>query len=355
MNLPSFDYVAPRGLGEALEWLHEHLGEPVKVLAGGTDLLVDLRRKVIPESHRPRRREPGDGTPSLLPPHFVGADGHWIARAADDFHVPLTLMALSRIPELRGIRAGADGIHIGAMTTLADLEDSEIVRDRLGGLGDGAAQLGSPLVRNRGTYGGNLCNARPAADTAIPTLALGGHLRLRSVRGERTVAMDDFITGPGETISQPDELLTEVVFPVEGLGNSGEPAGEMLTGSGYIKLANRKSLEIAVVGAAAWVAMGEDERVVAARVALGAVAPTPLLAVPAGESLIGRRLDAAAVSEAARIAAEYARPITDHRGCREYRQQMIAVLVRRVLMRCRARALKSSLPSRATRDSTPIM
>jgi carbon-monoxide dehydrogenase medium subunit len=321
MRLPPFNYFSPTRLEEALAWLHEHADESVKILAGGTDLLVDLRRKVIPPSHRP----PRDYNP---------AAGRWVTQAPEEFRPPLTLMALSRTPELRGIRELPDGIHIGAMTTIRELEESDLVRERLGGLHDGAAQLGSPLVRNRGTYGGNLCNARPAADTAIPTVALGGRVILKSIRGERNLLLDDFITGPGVTLRERDELLTEIVFPFNTDNPSATPCA-----SGYIKLANRKSLEIAVVGAAAWILFGEEERVVSARIALGAVAPKPLLTIPAAESLVGCRLDAPAIAEAARIAAEYAKPISDHRGSREYRARMVEVLVRRVLCRCRARAL----------------
>jgi len=312
--------------------LAEHHGSGVKILGGGTDLLVDVRGKIIPDQHRPRCQE--------------HRDGPWLARYAPTESIEI-LLALSRITELRGIAVEVNCVRIGAMTTITDLERSPVVRTRLAGLWDGARQLGSPLVRNRGTYGGNLCNARPAADTAIPTLALGGRLVLASIRGERTVDHSDFVTGPGETILEPDEILKEVVFDL---------ANDPAMGSAYLKLSNRKALEIAVVSAAAMVTFNSPPAeqggikggvTKSARIALGAVAPTPLLVPEAGEALVGKELDSQSISEAARIAAGVARPITDHRGGDEYRRMMVEVLVRRVLMSCWERALAGTVEEAA--------
>ena len=317
MILPKFDYYSPRSLDEATLWLSEHRDERVKILAGGTDLLVDIRSKIIPD---PRfKNEPPD-----------------------------ILMALSRIPELRGISVSGSRISIRAMTTIAELTRSSVVRRHLTGLAEGADHLGSPLVRNRGTYGGNLCNARPAADTAIPTLALGGKLVIVSARGERTVDHNDFVTGPGMTILETDEIIKEVIFdhyiptvsqdqvlsPPAWQGGVGGSRG-----STYIKLANRKALEISVVGAAAALTLSDDRTIASVRIALGSVAPKPLLIPDAGEFLIGKEISEDTAHQAAKIAAEIAEPITDHRGSREYRLMMIEVLVRRVLMCSYARAL----------------
>ncbi len=326
MRLPQFDYYSPRDLPEALDWLAEHQAQGVRVLAGGTDLLVDIRGKVIPDGHRPRCQQ--------------HRSGPWSARIVSSEPTDC-LIALSRIPELRGISLDGHHLRIGAMVTIAELERSPVIRELLSGLSDGAAQLGSPLVRNRGTYGGNLCNARPAADTAIPTLSLAGKLVLASKRGERTVDHDDFVTGPGETVLEADELLKEIIFDLP----------DNTHGSAYIKLANRKALEISVVGAAAALTFepmkpnaggrgsGKTMMIEEAWIALGSVAPKPLLITEAGEYLKGKEFNRQTAAEAARIAAETARPITDHRGGLEYRKMMVEVLVRRALNRCRDRAL----------------
>ncbi len=327
MVLPRFDYHSPTSLQEAVEWLSKYKKDGVRILAGGTDLLVNMRSKIIPDGHRPRCQQ-----------HRVGP---WQARHAPTMEVKW-LLALSRIRELQFIREEGNLVRIGCMTTHSDIEKSLLIRERLSGLWDGASQLGSPLCRNRGTYGGNLCNARPASDTSIPTMALNGRLVLASVRGERTVDHRDFVTGPGQTVIEPDEILKEVVFelPESTKGESGRYT------SGYIKLGNRKSLEIAVVGAAAAVKFsafnGNIGKVENASIVLASVAPTPLLVKEASNLLIGRELTTERISEAARTASRAAKPITDHRGSAHYRTMMIEVLVKRVLNRCIERALSGS-------------
>jgi len=340
MRLPRFDYYTPQSLPEALTWLGEHQDQSVRVLGGGTDLLVDIRTKVIPDGHRPRCQ--------------VHRHGPWSARLTSPESIDI-LLALSRIPELRGISQEGSQIRIGAMTTIAELERSAIIREKLSGLHDGACQLGSPLVRNRATYGGNICNARPAGDTTIPTLALKGKLVLVSHRGERMIDHDDFITAPGRTILEPDEILKEIIFELpDKCAGTDSSSPECFLGSAYIKLTNRKALEIAVVGAAAAVTFDADSFpgsregikvgvVTSARITLGAVAPKPLLVPEAGDILIGKELTSETISEASRIASQKARPITDHRGIKEYRGMMVEVLVRRVLEICRDRAACESV------------
>jgi CO/xanthine dehydrogenase FAD-binding subunit len=313
MILPKFEIYRPRTLTEALDWLAANRDKKVKVLAGGTDLLVDMRQPVIPSGHKPLLSRP--------------PNGEWQARFAKPPR-PEALCALWNLQELKGVRQDGESIRIGAITTITELERSPLVREQLTGLHDGAWQLGSALVRNRGTFGGNLCNARPAADTAIPTLALNGKLLLISVRGERIVAHDDFTLGPGKTIIEPDEILKEVIFDLNDWG------GVVEIRSSYIKVAQRKSLEISVVGAAVAVGLDEDGKVSHARIALGAVAPKPLLVSEAAQLLVGRPLTTENISVAARAASEIASPITDHRGSRDYRKTMVEVLVRRALNRC---------------------
>jgi len=308
MSLPRFDVLQPKSINEACELIRRHSAEGVAVLAGGTDVLVDIRRPVIP-AHLPRCKgcDPLTGLP----------------RKPTE-NPPAYLIALSRIPDLRGIVGCKSGeIAIGPMTTITEISRSDLVRKRLTALAEGCDHLGSPLVRNRGTIGGNICNARPAADALLPSLALGAKLELRSTRGFRTVTVEDFVTGPGETVREADEILTRIVFPCYG----------DRTGSSCIKLANRKALEIAVVNVASVLTLNEKGNITEVRIALGSVAPTPILAKKTAEFLRGKKPTEANISRAGEIAATECRPITDHRGSQIYRVDMVPVLVRRALTR----------------------
>jgi carbon-monoxide dehydrogenase medium subunit len=300
--LLKFDVLQPKSLQEACALLQEHAPQGVAVLGGGTDLLVNLRMPIIPE-HLPRSKNPPTGGPKAIE------------------KIPAWLLALSRIPELRGISEMDGQIAIGAMTTITEVVLSPLVRQKLAALAGGAENLGSPLVRNRGTLGGNLCNARPAADTLIATVALSGQLELHSARGVRTVPAENFATAPGKTIIAPDEILVRILYPI--------PTGK--SGSAFYKLANRKALEIAVVNAASALTLNDKGNISQARIALGAVAPTPILAVRAAQLLIGQKPSAKLFQEAGKIAATECKPITDHRGSAGYRVDMVEVLVRRVL------------------------
>lgn len=309
MSLPKFDIFQPETIKEACSLLEQYAPDGAAVLAGGTDLLVDIRRQIIPE-HLPRCKgcDPKTGLPQGKP-------------AKPPYH----LIALSRIEELRGIEELEGGeISIGPLTTITEIAESPLIREKLTALAEGADNLGSPLVRNRGTIGGNICNARPAADTMIPAVALGCRLKLESVRGTKIVPIGEFVIGPGQTTRAPDEILTRIIFPRL-------PNG---TGSACIKAANRKSLEIAVVNAASVITLDESgERIENARIAMGAVGPTPILAVKATDFLIGKKPSEEIFDKAGQIAANECKPITDHRGSALYRVEMVRVLVRRTLMR----------------------
>lgn len=311
MFWPLFDVLQPRSLDEACQLLKEHASQGVAVLAGGTDLLVDLRRPIIPE-YLPRCKgcDPQTGLPRMAlsnPPAY--------------------LIALSCISELKGITASKNGeIAIGAMTTIAEICRSLQIRKKLNALAEGGDHLGSPLVRNRGTLGGNICNARPAADALLPSLVLGCRLELRSSRGLRTVPIEEFVTGPGETVRKADEILAKVIYP----------AGNEKTGSSFIKLANRKALEIAVINVASLLTLDDKGNIANARIALGAVASTPLLAGKAAEFLKGKKPTRENFSKAGQIAVGECRPISDHRGSAAYRLEMVPILVRRTLERATA-------------------
>jgi carbon-monoxide dehydrogenase medium subunit len=177
--------------------------------------------------------------------------------------------------------------------------------------------------------GGNIANARPAADTVIPIVALGGVLTLHGASGERTVPAAEFPKGPGVTVMQPDEILTHVHLP--------KPLPH--SASAYYKLANRKALEISTVGVAVCIALERtDGPIAAVRIALGAVGPTPLLATSAQDYLIDKMPTEGTLREAAQLAAQDARPIDDHRGSASYRLQMVNQLTERLLTTVTRRA-----------------
>jgi len=331
MILPRFDVLVPETIDEACSMMAHHVSQGVKALAGGTDLLVDLRRPIIPE-HVPRcdgcATHPKGGVLSTLDcsesSPLMSSSGSQRGAAGEPFHKsPAFLVSLHRLTKLKGMERLEDGrLRVGALTTITEIERSEEARDSWTALAEGADNLGSPLVRNRGTIGGNIVNARPAADMTIPTIALNGSLILRSTKGMREIPAADFHLGPGRSVIQPDELLTEILFP--------EPAP--FAGSAYYKLANRKALEISTVGVAVWLALKEPNGPIGeVRVVLGAVGPTPILAKSVSAVVAAKIPDDKTVAEAARAAAGDARPIDDHRGSAWYRVRMVEILTARLL------------------------
>lgn len=303
--LPQFDLLQPKTIAEACDLLAQQAPKGAAILAGGTDILVDIRLPIIPQ-HLPRCKgcDPKTGLP---------------LKSLDR---PSCLIALSRISELRRIEELSDGrISVGAMVSITDLGNSPLIRSNLTALAEGADNLGSPLVRNRGTLGGNICNARPAADCFVPAVALRASLELMSVRGTRLVPAEDFATGPGKTVRQADEILTRIIFP----------ASPGKTGSACLKLANRKALEIGVVNVATVLTLNDKNVIAEARIALGAVAPIPILAKKAADFLKGKKPTEDIFEKAGKIAAGECKPITDHRGSALYRVEMVPILVNRAL------------------------
>ncbi len=286
MLLPRFDYQKPTSVAEALEILGEFKAR-AKVLAGGTDLLVNLKRGLIE---------------------------------------PETVVHIGRIPGLDAIDKLEGGLRIGPLVTAAAMAESGPALGAAAMLGEAAGRLGTPLIRNRATLGGNLVSARPAADMSPPLMALGAKVVLAGPAGEREVTLDDYFTGPGQSVQEADELMTAIHVPAWG-----EAAGGC-----YLKLGARKTLEISLVNLAAFVRLDGDGQVAEARVVMGAVGPTPLRAPSAEEFLVGQRPageDDPLFAEAARKAAGDAKPIDDHRGSAEYRRAMVEVLTRRALTR----------------------
>jgi carbon-monoxide dehydrogenase medium subunit len=214
-------------------------------------------------------------------------------------------------------------VRIGGSTPLGDLERSEIVDKKLAILRDALDVIASPQIRNLGTIGGNLCSAVPSADTAPPLIALGASVNLIGSNGERTVLVEEFFKAPGESVLGTDEILAQILIP--------DPPEE--SGGAYIKMMRRHAMDLALVGVAAQLRLDGDGKVCKeARIALGAVAPTPIRARGAEAALIGNVINEGLAAEAGRIASEEASPISDIRASREYRMEIIGVLTKRAVM-----------------------
>ncbi|HMN61437.1 MAG TPA: xanthine dehydrogenase family protein subunit M [Anaerolinea sp.] len=281
-----FDYFVPDSLSEALEILQQHPG--ALALAGGTDLLVQAK-----ERNRP---------------------------------IP-ALMSLRRIPGLDAVTQNGV-LSIGATRTAGNVAADPRICQEYTALAVGAGLIGSVQIRNMATVGGNICNASPSADTAPGLLALGGRAVLAGAAGERTLALEDFFLGPGKTVLQPGELLVRLELP--------RPMER--SGSFYLRHTPRAWMDLAFVGAAAAVQLGEEGEIRSVRIALGAVAPVPMRALRAEERLTGCQPDATLLAEAAQLAAAEARPIDDLRASADYRRHITAVLTRRAIEQAIANA-----------------
>jgi carbon-monoxide dehydrogenase medium subunit len=310
--LHEFTYERPRTVDEALALLAQH-GASLSPLAGGTDLVVNMKLRGI------LQLTPGAGTPQAKWP---------AARRVPAIQRPAVVMSLADLPELKGIAGGPDLVRIGPRSTMSEIAAEGGFPPSILAVRDAAAIMGSPLIRNLGTIGGNLINARPAADTAVALLCLDARLELAAAAGRRTVGIDSFFTGPGTSVRRADELLVAIEAPCA--------PGE---GSAYLRVGNRRQLEIALVGAAAWIRLDPGSGVIAeARIALGAVAPTPVRAAKAAAALAGRQPTPEAFGEAAREASAEVSPISDFRGSAAYRHELVTTLVARALAAAAGRA-----------------
>jgi len=316
--LHPFRYERPKSLDEALAILEKH-GAKAAPLAGGTDLIVNMKHRSM------LQLVPGAGT----------AQAQWKSAArVPAMERPEVVVSLSSLAELRGIRKGDGKLRVGPLVAMAELSRSRDLLPEAGALSDAAGIMGSPLVRNRATVGGNLMNARPAADTAIAILALGARLELASRAQRRWEDASAFFTGPGRTVRKPEELLVAVEMPIG-----------PCEGSAYVRMGVRRQLEIAIVSAAAWIRLSRDRSTIAdARIALGAVGPTPILAPHAAGMLAGKAGGPERFAEAARTARGEARPIDDFRGSAAYRLDLVEALVTRALEKALARARGEGAP-----------
>lgn len=280
-RLPRFEYLAPKTLDEALALLSEHKGK-ARVIAGGTDLLPKMKSWEV---------------------------------------VPQYLIGLKNISGLDYIKhTETDGLRFGALTTLNSIDTSPIIQERFDVLAQAAHSMASTQIRNVGTVAGNLCMAVPSADTAPALIVLGAKLKLVTPRGERIVAVEEVFTGPGETVLDEAELLVEVYIPNMPLHS----------GAIYLKHTLRRAMDLAIVGVAAMVT-SHNGACKDVKIALGAVAPTPIRATGAEAVLSRKAVNDELIREAARVASEEARPISDIRASTEYRREMVRVLTRRAV------------------------
>ncbi len=283
MLLPEFEFYEPASMEDALNLKHNH-GENARIMAGGTDVLVLLKKKVI---------------------------------------VTDTIISLLKIKDLSTITKADEYVTIGACATMTQLSENPLIQEKFSAIKTACDSLGTHLIRNRATIGGNCCNASPAGDTMPALMIYDAKVLIESREGKRKIPIHEFFKGPGKTDLDVDEILTGFELPIP-------PEN---SGAHYIQLGKRKSSEINVVNVGSSLQYDPDtDKIIDARIALGSVAATPVRAENAENSLIGKN----ASEDAFFLAGETARkndckPIDDFRGSASYRQAMIGVLTKRTL------------------------
>jgi carbon-monoxide dehydrogenase medium subunit len=312
--MKKFEYFKPKTLEEALTLLVQY-GEKAKLIAGGTDVIVMIKQKTM--------------SPDIL-------------------------ISLQGIPGLDQIKFNGS-LSIGPMVTHRMIEKSERIKKDFSALADAVGWLGSIQIRNVATIGGNICTAAPSADTATPLLVLGTQVKIRGLKEERTIPIEEFFKGPGETVLKTGEMIKELIIP-KPLPN---------TGSAYYKLQRRLALDLPILGVSVLLSldknkvtcsdmlctaspissilhkMEEDEIVCEeVRIALGVAAPTPMRAIKAEGLLRGKKLSDELLEEAAVTVAKEAQPRDSIRGEAWYRRDMIRVLVKRMAMKSIERVIQ---------------
>jgi len=287
MKIPGIELHHATDLGEACALLEKY-GSGAKALAGGTDLVVDLKQARV-------------------------ACEHLVVLGGITGHDKITLE--------RG------KIRIGALASLASVAESKVLKKHLPALSDAAMTMATPQVRNMGTIGGNVAMAVPSADLPPVLMAVNAQLVAESTSGNRIIPIREFFTGPRKTVLKPSELISEIVIDVPQDGS----------GLSYQKFQLRNAAALAVVGVAAYIAV-ESGKIIDACIVLGAVAPTPVIAKKASKSLIGKAPNYDNFVEAGKIACDEGKPISDIRGSKEFRCRLIGVLTRRALEEALGRA-----------------
>ena len=290
--MSAYSYVAPSSIEDTLALLSSNAeaGARTQILAGGTDLLVQMRST--------------DKEPRLI-------------------------VDVKKLDETNEVNIGSDEIVIGAAVPSAILNENAELKSLVPGLIESADLIGSTQIQGRATIGGNLCNSSPAGDTIPALIAVRAQCVIASPRGEREVAVEDFVTGVGTNCMAADEFLISMKVP--------RPAPR--SSDAYLRFIPRTEMDIAVAGAGVSVTFDDSGNCVAARVGIGAVAPTPLLVEAAANALVGSKCDDAALNEAAAACSAMARPISDKRGTVEYRIKVVGVLCKRAGAIARDRAL----------------
>ena len=281
MVLPKFEYLTPKTLEEASNLLIE-LGSGAKIMAGGTDIIPPMRDKVLKADY---------------------------------------IIDIKGIPGLDYIEYDEkDGLKIGCLTKLYDIQTSPIVKAHNPAVAKAAKYVASTQIRNKGTMVGNICNASPSCDTAPILVAMNAKVLVHGVEKDREIPMSGFFKGVKRTYLEPGEIVTGIVIPPLGEGEH----------AAYIKHAVRKAMDLAIVGVAAWLKM-DGNVCVDARICLGAVAITPVRAPHAEAALIGKELTNDVISEAAVAAMSDCKPISDVRASAEYRHDMVRVFTKRAV------------------------
>jgi len=287
IHMKSFKYLSPETVEEAIAFHTQH-NQTAKYIAGGTDVIVKVK---------------------------------------DGWMQPDYLISLKKIKELSELHKNEETgeLCIGAMVTHATLEKSVMIQNEYPIIFDAVSKIGSLQVRNVGTIGGNLINAVPSADGAIPLIALDGVAFLQGQDSERSVEVKDLFIEPYKTILKPGELLKKIVIPPQ----------TSHTGSAYIKFGRRAAMELPLIGIGVLLAVGDDlVTCTKARICLGVAAPTPMRAFDAENILIGKKIDEKALIEAGKIAADESKVRDSVRGKAWHRKEMIRVQVKRMGLKC---------------------
>jgi carbon-monoxide dehydrogenase medium subunit len=288
-------YYTPNDLDQALELLHK-AGPRARIMAGSTDLILELERGIRPDVD--------------------------------------TVIDITRIPGLDSIVMQDGWIHLGPLVTHNHCAGSGLIREHAFALAHACWEVGAPQIRNRGTIAGNLITASPANDSIAPLMALSAQVTLRSQEGERIVQLSEFYEGVRKTVMKPGEIMVDIAFPVPPVG----------THTAFYKLGLRKAQAISVVNTAVLVELSNG-KVNLARITLGSVAPRIIHAKAAEEILSGEELSQEVIEQAASLAMDAATPIDDIRGSAAYRRYMVEVCVRRSLERIASGEEREVIPA----------
>src|SRR5258705_576312 len=279
----AFEFFAAKDASDAVALLAKH-GPKVKVIAGGTDLLADLK--------------------------FSSAS-----------HAPQVVVDISRADDLRGIQMTDQGLRIGSLVTHTEIMRAPIISEQFPALVDAAHTIGAVQTRNLGTLGGNLVTAVPSMDSGPTLVALDAIVTVAGADGKRQMPLSDFFVGPRKTVLKSDELLVDIIIPKENVGKHAH----------FLKFGLRKGQALALVNVAAAFWVGDGNTFKAPRIALGAVAPKVIHALSAESFLEGKPITPENMAEGGKLAVNDAKPINDFRASASYRRDLIAVLTRRAL------------------------